>query len=504
MKYESSFKSEADGLEISVMALMPDKKPYRAVVQLVHGMSEHKERYIPFMQYLAKLGYVVVIHDHRGHGKSVKHQDDLGFTYGGGAQAMLQDIRTVNRKIHAYYPELPLILMGHSMGSLAVRAFVAEHDSCVDMLIVCGSPSYNTAMPLGVAIAKTEKAVFGPRHRSKLIETMLLLVMGGLQSCTAMFGSTGTGLAATSYLSEDSDMLGAEAAYGALEADLQHELDNYESLHPGYDEYRFDLDEIKHDPYVLTSILSALHNGVFTLGEVQGDLAMLFEKQYILTQTIETETRYRTETRTDSEGNTYTVEVPYTYYICNVKLENFDLSHLPIYILTEEQMGFYAAYMQTLGNRPDLFPNGSYPHASTPKEPTYYEIPPEALKDEAFAAMIAEAEKYVGYPYVWGGSSPSTSFDCSGFISWVINHSGWNVGRQTAQGLYNICTPVSPEQAKPGDLVFFVGTYDTAGMSHVGLYVGNSVMLHCGDPISYTNLNSSYWQQHFYCYGRLP
>ena len=333
---------------------------------------------------------------------------------------------------------------------------------------------------------------------------MLLLVMGGLQSCTAMFGSTGTGLAATSYLSEDSDMLGAEAAYAALEADLQHELDNYESLHPGYDEYRFDLDEIKHDPYVLTSILSALHNGVFTLGEVQGDLAMLFEKQYILTQTIETETRYRTETRTDSEGNTYTVEVPYTYYICNVKLENFDLSHLPIYILTEEQMGFYAAYMQTLGNRPDLFPNGSYPHASTPKEPTYYEIPPEALKDEAFAAMIAEAEKYVGYPYVWGGSSPSTSFDCSGFISWVINHSGWNVGRQTAQGLYNICTPVSPEQAKPGDLVFFVGTYDTAGMSHVGLYVGNSVMLHCGDPISYTNLNSSYWQQHFYCYGRLP
>ena len=333
---------------------------------------------------------------------------------------------------------------------------------------------------------------------------LLMLIMGGLQSCTAMFGSTGTGLAATSYLSEDSDMLGAEAAYAGMEADLQHELDNYESLHPGYDEYRFDLDEIKHDPYVLTSILSALHNGVFTLEQVQGDLAMLFEKQYILTQTIETETRYRTETRTDSEGNTYTVEVPYTYYICNVKLENFDLSHLPIYILTEEQMGFYAAYMQTLGNRPDLFPNGSYPHASTPKEPTYYEIPPEALKDETFAAMIAEAEKYVGYPYVWGGSSPSTSFDCSGFISWVINHSGWNVGRQTAQGLYNICTPVSPEQAKPGDLVFFVGTYDTAGMSHVGLYVGNSVMLHCGDPISYTNLNSSYWQQHFYCYGRLP
>ena len=253
------------------------------------------------------------------------------------------------------------------------------------------STAKTTATAAKKAAEKSRQAAsFAARHwKGALIVggvgLMLLLVMGGLQSCTAMFGSTGTGLAATSYLSEDSDMLGAEAAYGALEADLQHELDNYESLHPGYDEYRFDLDEIKHDPYVLTSILSALHNGVFTLGEVQGDLAMLFEKQYILTQTIETETRYRTETRTDSEGNTYTVEVPYTYYICNVKLENFDLSHLPIYILTEEQMGFYAAYMQTLGNRPDLFPNGSYPHASTPKEPTYYEIPPEALKDEAFA-----------------------------------------------------------------------------------------------------------------------
>ena len=333
---------------------------------------------------------------------------------------------------------------------------------------------------------------------------MLLLIMGGLQSCTAMFGSAGTGLAATSYLSEDSDMLGAEAAYSDLEADLQHELDNYESLHPGYDEYRFDLDEIGHDPYVLTSILAALHEGVFTLDDVQGDLAMLFEKQYTLTQTIETETRYRTETRTDSEGNPYTVEVPYTYYICNVKLENFDLSHLPVYIMGEDQMSLYAVYMHTLGNRPDLFPTGTYPNASTVKEPTYYDIPPEALEDATFAAMMAEAEKYIGYPYVWGGSSPSTSFDCSGFVSWVINHSGWDVGRLGAQGLCNICTPVSPEQVKPGDLVFFVGTYDTPGVSHVGIYVGNSVMLHCGDPISYTNLNSSYWQQHFYCYGRLP
>ena len=333
---------------------------------------------------------------------------------------------------------------------------------------------------------------------------LLMLIMGGLQSCTAMFGSAGTGLAATSYLSEDSDMLGAEAAYAGMEADLQYELDHYETLHPGHDEYRFELDEIGHDPYVLTSILSALHNGVFTLEEVQGDLAMLFEQQYTLTERVEVEIRYRTVTHTDSDGNAYEEEVPYRYSICYVTLKNADLSHLPVYLMSEKQLSLYAAYMQTLGNRQDLFPSGSYPNASTVKEPTYYEIPPEALKDEAFAAMIAEAEKYVGFPYVWGGSSPSTSFDCSGFISWVLNHSGWSVGRQTAQGLYNLCTPVTAEQAKPGDLVFFVGTYDTPGVSHVGLYVGNSVMLHCGDPISYTNLNSSYWQIHLFCYGRLP
>ena len=333
---------------------------------------------------------------------------------------------------------------------------------------------------------------------------LLMLIMGGLQSCTAMFGSAGTGLAATSYLSEDSDMLGAEAAYAGMEADLQYELDHYETLHPGHDEYRFELDEIGHDPYVLTSILSALHNGVFTLEEIQGDLAMLFEQQYTLTERVEVEIRYRTVTHTDSDGNEYEEEVPYRYSICYVTLKNADLSHLPVYLMIEKQLSLYAAYMQTLGNRQDLFPSGSYPNASTVKEPTYYEIPPEALKDETFAAMIAEAEKYVGFPYVWGGSSPSTSFDCSGFISWVVNHSGWNVGRQTAQGLYNLCTPVTAEQAKPGDLVFFVGTYDTPGVSHVGLYVGNSVMLHCGDPISYTNLNSSYWQIHLFCYGRLP
>lgn len=334
------------------------------------------------------------------------------------------------------------------------------------------------------------------------------LLFGGMSSCSIMGGSGVSGVFMTSYLSEDVDMLAAEAAYADLEAELQDELDNYESYHPGYDEYRFDLDEIGHDPYVLISILSAFHEGVFTIGEVQSELQALFDRQYTLTQTVTVEVRYRTETDTwtDEDGNTHTdtYEVPYDYYICNVTLENFDLSHLPVYLMNEEQLSLYAAYMSTLGNRPDLFGGGEYPNASALQEPTYYDIPPEALEDETFAAMIAEAEKYLGYPYVWGGSSPSTSFDCSGFVSWVINHSGWNVGRLGAQGLYNICTPVSSSQAKPGDLIFFVGTYDTPGVSHVGIYVGGGMMIHCGSPISYTSINTNYWQAHYFSFGRLP
>lgn len=334
------------------------------------------------------------------------------------------------------------------------------------------------------------------------------LLFGGMSSCSIMGGSGVSGVFMTSYLSEDADMLAAEAAYADLEAELQDELNNYETYHPGYDEYRFDLDEIGHDPYVLISILSAFHEGVFTIGEVQNELQTLFDRQYTLTQTVTVEVRYRTETDTwtDEDGNTHTdtYEVPYDYYICNVTLENFDLSHLPVYMMDEEQLSLYAAYMSTLGNRPDLFGGGEYPNASALQEPTYYDIPPEALEDETFAAMIAEAEKYLGYPYVWGGSSPSTSFDCSGFVSWVINHSGWNVGRLGAQGLYNICTPVSSSQAKPGDLIFFKGTYDTPGVSHVGIYVGGGMMIHCGSPISYTSINTNYWQAHYFSFGRLP
>ena len=371
----------------------------------------------------------------------------------------------------------------------------------------------NTAKAAKKAAEKAEKAgKYVWEHRrgfaiAAAILLMLAFLLNGLSSCSVMMDGVGSGIAASTYPSQDADMLSAEAQYCAMEAELQHYLDTYESTHD-YDEYHFDLDTIEHDPYVLISIITALHQGEWTLDEVQGTLQMLFDRQYILTEDVVVETRYRTETDTwtDADGNTHTdtYQVPYDYYICTVTLENFNLSHVPVYIMSEEQLGMYATYMATLGNRPDLFPGSGYIGKYVEGSYTDYDIPPEALDDEVFAAIIKEAEKYLGYPYVWGGSSPSTSFDCSGFVSWVINHSGWDVGRLGAQGLCNICTPVSSANVKPGDLVFFTGTYDTPGVSHVGIYVGNNMMIHCGDPISYANLNLSYWQSHFYRYGRLP
>ena len=371
----------------------------------------------------------------------------------------------------------------------------------------------NTAKAAKKAAEKAEKAgKYVWEHRrgfaiAAAILLMLAFLLNGLSSCSVIMDGVGSGIAASTYPSQDADMLGAEAQYCEMEAELQRYLDTYESTHD-YDEYHFDLDTIEHDPYVLISIITALHQGEWTLDEVQGTLQMLFDRQYILTEDVVVETRYRTETDTwtDADGNTHTdtYQVPYDYYICTVTLENFNLSHVPVYIMSEEQLGMYATYMATLGNRPVLFPGSGYIGKYVEGSYTDYDIPPEALDDEVFAAIIKEAEKYLGYPYVWGGSSPSTSFDCSGFVSWVINHSGWDVGRLGAQGLCNICTPVSSANVKPGDLVFFTGTYDTPGVSHVGIYVGNNMMIHCGDPISYANLNSNYWQSHFYRYGRLP
>ena len=370
------------------------------------------------------------------------------------------------------------------------------------------------AKAAGKTAAATEKlaeraVAFVKRHPvGALIALACVVLVLSLQSCASSLITLGNAAAgavgATTYPAQDGDMLGAEAAYCSLEAELQHYLDTYESTHD-YDEYHFDLDAIEHDPYVLVSILSAWHEGEWTLADVQPTLQMLFDRQYTLTENVVKERRYyiETDTWTDEDGNTHTdsYRVYYDYYICTVTLDNFNLSHLPIYIMGEDKVSRYSLYMATLGNRPDLFPGSSYVGKYT-SPPEGYEVPGEYLDDETFAAMLSEAEKYLGYPYVWGGSSPATSFDCSGFVSWVVNHSGWNVGRLGAQGLYNICTRTS--SPRPGDLVFFKGTYDTPGVSHCGIYVGDGMMIHCGDPISYANLNSSYWQAHFYAYGRLP
>lgn len=365
-----------------------------------------------------------------------------------------------------------------------------------------------SAKAAGKAAAGGGRAVAGfvkrhPVGALILLACVLLLVV--MQSCMSSMVSIGNGtvgaVAASTYPAEDGDLLGAEAAYVAMEEELRDYLDSYESTH-SYDEYHYDLDEIEHDPYNLLSILCALHEGAWTVDEVRGTLQTLFDRQYILTENVVVETRYYTDTRTDSEGNEYDVEVPYDYYICYVTLENFNLSKLPIYIMGEEQLSRYALFMATLGNRPDLFPGSGYVGKYITNPPPEYEVPEEYLANERFAAILAEAEKYIGYPYVWGGYSPNTSFDCSGYLSYVLNQCGWDIGRLGATSLYNICTPTS--SPRPGDLVFFVGTYDTPGVSHCGLYVGDGWMLHCGDPIGYANLNSSYWQSHLYAYGRLP
>ena len=368
------------------------------------------------------------------------------------------------------------------------------------------------------AVKKTGSAVVNTIRKNpilllKLAILFLIIIMmvALISMCGALFSGGSGYVGASTYVSEDGDMLAAEAAYAGMESALQHELDHYSTLHPGYNEYHYDFDEIGHDPYALISILSAMYEGPWTLNEVRGTLDMLFERQYTLTETVIVEVRYRTRTSTYTDpvtGESYetTYEVPYNYYICTVTLDNSILSHLPVYIMGEEGLSRYALYMKTLGNRPDLFPGHLYPGASTMPEYTRYDIPPEYLSDETFAAIIREAEKYLGFPYVFGGSNPTTSFDCSGFVSWVLNHTGWDVGRLGARGLYSICTPVPPANAMPGDLIFFHSTYktQTPGISHVGIYVGDGMMLHCGNPIKYVSIETSYWQSHFYGYARLP
>jgi len=346
---------------------------------------------------------------------------------------------------------------------------------------------------------------------------VVMLISGAIGSCSVMFQGGSDVVVETSFTAEDSDILAVEADYTALELALQTRINNIRTEYAGYDEYNISQEQIGHNPFELASFLTVVYEN-YTRSQVQGMLQQIFAAQYELTIEEVVETRYRTETktrtvtRTDPEtGETYEEEeeyeeeVPYNYYILNVTLDNKGLANILLSAgLTDEQMMRYGLLMQTLGNKPDIF--GDNPYAIAAQEVLHYDIPGEALTDEKFRKMITEAEKYLGYPYVWGGSSPSTSFDCSGFVSWVINHcgNGWNVGRLGAEGLRQICAIIPRSEAKPGDLIFFQGTYDTTGASHVGIYVGNGMMIHCGNPIQYASIDTAYWQAHFYCFGRLP
>ena len=389
------------------------------------------------------------------------------------------------------------------------------------------SGSTATAKNAGKAAKETKKVServgeFVSKHWHGLligggILLVVMMISGMIGSCSVMFQGGSDVVVETSYTAEDEDILGVEADYCALEAALQARINNIEAEFPGYDEINITQDQIGHNPYELASYLTVVFEN-YTRSQVQGTLQQIFAAQYELTFDSVVETRYRTETRTRTvtytdpetgesydEEEEYEVEVPYDYYILNVTLDNKGLANILLSAgLTDDQMMRYGLLMQTLGNKPEIF--GDNPYAIAIQDVLHYDIPGEALTDERFRRMITEAEKYLGYPYVWGGSSPSTSFDCSGFVSWVINHcgNGWNVGRLTADGLKNICAIIPRSEAKPGDLIFFQGTYNTTGASHVAIYVGNGMMIHCGNPIQYASIDTAYWQAHFYCFGRLP
>lgn len=351
-----------------------------------------------------------------------------------------------------------------------------------------------------------------------LLAGMLLVVMSSIQACTPLAQSVLESLVIGTYPAEEADVLSAEHAYAQMERDLQDEVDHYERYHPGYDEYQVDAAEIWHDPYVLMAIVSAYFDGqTWTVESAYPVLEKYFDLQYILTEEITSETRYRTETRTETHliqdetgqtrlvTETHDVEVPYLHRICRVTLENKNLSHLPVYSMSHHAMGMYALYMSTHGNMEGIF--AGYPHATPLRNPWIYAIPQETLDaNPLFATLMEEANKYVGYPYVWGGASPETSFDCSGFVSYVLTTSGvYNTGRLGATGLYHLCREVPSEEVRPGDLVFFEGTIvGEEGITHCGIYVGDHKMIHCGSPLGYADLTDSYWVSHFHSYGRVP
>ena len=356
-----------------------------------------------------------------------------------------------------------------------------------------------------------------------LVLMVVLVIVASLTSCGAGAGGVSNMTITTSFTAQDDDIVAVNDDYTGLEEDLQTEIDNIETDYPGYDEYNYNLNEISHNPFELAALLTVLYED-YTEAEAQAMLQTIMDNQYTLTKTRVVETRTRTVTkwhwvtryRTQivngvatqvpyQSYESYQVEEEYEYYILNVTLVNHSIDYVARNMgLTAEQLQRYEILLETFGNKKYLFEDDPYA-APQPGDYQDYNVPSEYLTDVEFGNMLHEAEKYLGYPYVWGGSSPSTSFDCSGFVSYVINHcgNGWNVGRQTANGLLNNCTRVSKNNAKPGDLIFFQGTYNTSGASHVGIYVGDGMMIHCGNPIQYANINSSYWQSHFYTFGRL-
>lgn len=383
--------------------------------------------------------------------------------------------------------------------------------------------AFGTAKAAQGTVSITEKAFQFVQSHSHIIigiaavGLLVLVIAGSVSSCSVLINGGGNVVLGTSYTAEDEDLKGVETDYTRLEDKLRKQIDRIETDHPGYDEYRYNLAEIGHNPYELASLLTVEFEN-YTRSRVQARLQSIFEAQYELKLEEKVEIRTRKETRVGyrynpitGTGHTYTyrVTVQYEYKILNVTLLNRGVDYVARNSgLTDDQLQRYEVTLECRGNRDDLFagiafatPDG----AGSSGEYQDYDIPGEALTDEKFRKMITEAEKYLGYPYVWGGSSPSTSFDCSGFVSWVINHcgNGWNVGRQTANGLMGKCDIIPKSEAKPGDLIFFQKTYNTSGASHVGIYVGNGMMIHCGSPISYASIETSYWRQHYYCMGRI-
>ncbi len=381
-----------------------------------------------------------------------------------------------------------------------------------------GGSAANTARSAAAKKAKAaaaKAAQFASTHAHMLLMggvlvLLIMVIFCFITSCSVFFpGGMGT-VWTTSYTAEDEDILGAEADYQALEEALRAEIAAIPSSYPDYDEYTWDLAPITHDPHELAAVLTAIHEA-YTRGEVQGTMQSIFDAQYeiILTETIEIRTRTETRTGTDpTTGDTYTyeVEVQYEWRILNITLLNFGIDSVARGMLSGDDLDRYDILQETQGNRPELFGGVSVGYGSdgSGEAGIDYEVPAEALSDPEFAAMLEEAEKYLGTPYVWGGSSPETGFDCSGYVCWILNQSGWDVGRTTANGLWQQSAKVSEHEAKPGDLVFFQGTYDAPGASHVGLYVGDGMMISAGDPIKYSNIHSSYWDDHLLGFGRIP